>query len=183
MSFKTPNVKAELRDAVVDLQPRLFITLATNGSQRSSPAFDWPGSMDRRIDRLNNLANDFDQEVGRALLGRQWHRRIERLYGWSFAEQVMGNPHLHIVACGLVSQPLAKIQQEAERAWATLMPAGSVDIAEIGHTWTDQRKIAYYSLKELIDWGDIPSYGPFGRRIHETPRQTTPDPEHETELP
>ena len=66
-------------------------------------------------------------------------------------------------------KPLADIQEKAEEAWSALMPAGSVHIAEIGHTWTDRRKIAHYSLKDLIDWGDIPSYGPFGRRIHEKP--------------
>lgn len=127
--------RERLRDAHKDMalamQPKLFLTLATNKNMS--------------LEGLQKLTRLFVRNMDRQLLGSKFYKfASERcLDGLFYIEHEASNIHVH----GLVSQPYCNrigLQLHADRIWQNICPSGSVVIKDVG----DIAKRSAYCTKE-----------------------------------
>jgi hypothetical protein len=143
--------------AAIDLIPEwldnwrfhFFVTLSTNDADMGSRSS--VGS-NERYSYLRDRLREFDARMNRQLLGREWQRSPDRMFGFWFLEKPDVNPHWHGLVRFFASGDMDKLalqkavfQREALKIWTELVPSGEVDIQLIA----DQPYVSKYVVKSL----------------------------------
>lgn len=120
----------------VQMQPKLFLTLATNQSMS--------------LERMKRKTREFLARMDEHMLGRNWSKKpmTQRMDGLLYVEHEHSNIHVH----GLMTKPycnLLGVQFKAEEIWAEICPSGSVVIKDVG----DIKERSEYATKEAGKYG------------------------------